>query len=111
MGSTRSFCAVCSAAGPAVSGASKALGGRQIKWTSSSVPSTDRLRLRAVPAAVSAGGQALPRRGRGGVGGVGGEVGAADGWWSYDAATGLAVVMHAAAADVVVTAGSAGSSH
>ena len=108
MGSTRSFCAVCSAAGHAVPGASKALGGRQIKWTSSSVPSTDRLRLRAVPAAVSAGGQALPRRGPGG---VGGEVGAADGWWSYDAANGLAVVMHAAAADVVVTAGSAGSSH
>lgn len=75
---------------------------QQIRWTSSSIPSTDRLRLRAAPAAVSAGGQGLPRR-------QGSAEAEAEvdthGWWTYDAATGLAVVMHSAAPDVVITTG------
>ena len=81
---------------------------QQIRWTSSSVPSTDRLRLRAAPAAVSAGGQELPKRQRNH---SWDERGSAEaevdtyGWWTYDAATGLAVVMHAAAPDVVITTG------
>ena len=74
---------------------------QRITWTSSSTPSTDRIRLRVVPAAVSAGGKALPRRGQ-----LAAEA-EADGWWSYEAATGLATVMHADAKDIVVTTGGA----
>lgn len=68
----------------------------RVAWSSSGVPSTERLRLTFAPTSVRAGGDALPRR----------DPSAAQplGWFSYDAATGLTRVHHTSAADVVVAA-------
>jgi hypothetical protein len=71
-----------------------------ISWTSSGLPSTDRLRLRVscVPSSVTAGGQQLPRRnlGRGHSRGdiVEEAEASAGGWWTSNPENGVAVATH-----------------
>ena len=67
----------------------------RVAWSSSGVPSTERLRLTFEPASVRAGGEVLPKR----------DLGTSQpyGWWTHDATTGLTVVHHVSEADVVVT--------
>ena len=69
-----------------------------VAWTSSGVPSTDRARITFVPTTVTAGGLPLPPHAN-----VAAAGDAKGGWYNYNAATGLLVVHHAEAADVVVS--------
>ena len=76
----------------------------EVAWTSSSIPSTDRLRVSFAPQSVVAGGVPLPRRHAGGAAGLGpGDTAAGADWWSYDPADGRMVISHATAHDVVVS--------
>ena len=68
----------------------------RVAWNSSSVPSTERLRLSFSPVSVSAGGTPLPR--------LETSANPTAGWWTHNKTTGLVVVMHEAASDVVVLA-------
>lgn len=78
----------------------------RVSWTSSAVPSTDRLRVTFTPGNVTAGGVVIPRRPltRSAVTSeAGGETDGLD-WWSFDIETSLITVVHTSAPDVVVTA-------
>jgi hypothetical protein len=92
-----------------------------ISWTSSGLPSTDRLRVSFVPSTVTAGGEQLPRRNLGRDHSHGDTVStaaelkeveaeasaassaasAAGGWWTFNPKNGVVVVAHSQA-DVVV---------
>lgn len=72
----------------------------RVAWESSSVPSTDRLRVTFNPQTVTAGGKPLPKRDCGDQR----DKEDGDGWWSYDEATGIVIVQHQSARDVVVQA-------
>jgi hypothetical protein len=86
----------------------------RVSWTSSSVPSIDRLRVSFTPITVTAGGKPLQKRTSReaamllSLTGVhtdsAGNTDAGGGWWSHNEATGLVVVSHDTDADVVVAA-------
>jgi hypothetical protein len=72
--------------------------GGAVSWTSSSYPSTDRLRLSFTPVTVTAGGIKLPNKKGLGTASDGA------GWWEHDPKTGAVQVNHMLAADVVISA-------
>ena len=78
------------------------IGTDSLAWTSSTVPSQERLLVTFVPTSVTAGGEQLPHRtvryDRGGR-----KDGDDAGWWTFDSDTGMVVVQHNIAADVRVS--------
>lgn len=68
----------------------------RVEWSTSGLPSTERLRLTFAPRSVVAGGKALPRHDPSTLQPLG--------WWSHEEATGLTMVHHTSAKDVVVAA-------